>query len=32
VVWADAVLFGTPTRYGNVTSQRIVLIGGKLKS
>jgi NAD(P)H dehydrogenase (quinone) len=21
VVWADAVLFGTPTRYGNVTSQ-----------
>jgi NAD(P)H dehydrogenase (quinone) len=21
IVWADAVLFGTPTRYGNVTSQ-----------
>jgi NAD(P)H dehydrogenase (quinone) len=21
VVWADAVLFGTPTRYGNVSSQ-----------
>ncbi|MEU8656796.1 NAD(P)H:quinone oxidoreductase [Actinoplanes philippinensis] len=21
VVWADAVLFGSPTRYGNVTSQ-----------
>jgi NAD(P)H dehydrogenase (quinone) len=21
VVWADAVLFGTPTRYGNVASQ-----------
>jgi NAD(P)H dehydrogenase (quinone) len=21
VTWADAVLFGTPTRYGNVTSQ-----------
>ena len=21
IVWADAVLFGTPTRYGNVASQ-----------
>nr|MDT0666626.1 NAD(P)H-dependent oxidoreductase [Micromonospora sp. DSM 115978] len=21
VVWADAVLFGTPTRYGNISSQ-----------
>lgn len=22
MVWADAVLFGTPTRYGNVSAQR----------
>lgn len=28
VVWADAVLFGTPTRYGNVSSQLKQFIDG----